>query len=124
MKVDGVWRYLYRALDQSGEAIDVYVCRRRDREAARRFFQRALTVATEPVEVTTDRAAVYSTPARRAPSPPPAHVTDRYANSRVEADHGRLKARLGPMRGLKRDRSPPYVARRARVPSERAARPL
>jgi transposase-like protein len=30
--------------------------------------------------------------------------TDRYANNRVECDHGRLKARLRPMRGLKQDR--------------------
>jgi IS6 family transposase len=33
------------------------------------------------------------------------HRTDRYANNAVEADHGRLKARLGPMRGLKQDHS-------------------
>jgi transposase, IS6 family len=33
------------------------------------------------------------------------HCTDRYANNRIEADHGRLKARLGLMRGLKQDRS-------------------
>jgi IS6 family transposase len=33
------------------------------------------------------------------------HHTDQYANNRVEADHGRLKARLRPMRGLKQDRS-------------------
>ena len=33
------------------------------------------------------------------------HRTDRYANNRVEADHGRLKSRLRPMRGLKQDRS-------------------
>ncbi len=33
------------------------------------------------------------------------HRTDRYSNNRVECDHGRLKARLGPMRGLKQDRS-------------------
>ena len=33
------------------------------------------------------------------------HCTDRYANNRVEGDHGRLKARLRPMRGLKQDRS-------------------
>ena len=33
------------------------------------------------------------------------HRTDRYANNRVERDHGRLKARLRPMRGLKQDRS-------------------
>jgi transposase-like protein len=33
------------------------------------------------------------------------HRTDRYANNPIEADHGRLKARLGPMRGLNQDRS-------------------
>jgi transposase-like protein len=33
------------------------------------------------------------------------HRTDRYANNQVECDHGRLKARLRPMRGLKQDRS-------------------
>ena len=38
------------------------------------------------------------------------HITVRYANNRVEADHGRLKARLRPMRGLKRDRSAAVIA--------------
>jgi transposase, IS6 family len=33
------------------------------------------------------------------------HRTDRYANNRIEADHGRLKSRLYPMRGRKQDRS-------------------
>ena len=33
------------------------------------------------------------------------HRTEQYANNRVECDHGRLKARLRPMRGLKQDRS-------------------
>ena len=37
--------------------------------------------------------------------PAAAHVTDQYSNNRIEADHGRLKARLRPMRGLKRFRS-------------------
>jgi transposase, IS6 family len=37
------------------------------------------------------------------------HRTERYANNRVEADHGRLKARLGPMRGVKQERSPSTV---------------
>jgi DDE domain len=37
------------------------------------------------------------------------HRTERYANNRLEADHGRLKARLGPMRGLKQDRSASIV---------------
>jgi IS6 family transposase len=37
--------------------------------------------------------------------PSACHITEQYANNRFEADHGRLKARLRPMRGLKRLRS-------------------
>jgi len=37
------------------------------------------------------------------------HRTEQYANNRVECDHGRLKARLRPMRGLKQDRSATLV---------------
>ena len=58
----------------------------------------------EPVEVVTDHAPVY--PAALEELLPAAwHRTDRYANIHIEADHGRLKARLRPMRGLKQDRS-------------------
>ena len=39
------------------------------------------------------------------------HHTERYANNRIESDHGRLKARLRPMRGLKRDRTAQVIIR-------------
>ena len=42
VKVAGVWRYVYRAVDQFGQVIDVYLSRRRDLAAARRFFEVAL----------------------------------------------------------------------------------
>jgi transposase-like protein len=42
VKVNGVWRYVYRAVDQHGQVIDVLVATRRDAAAARRFFTRAL----------------------------------------------------------------------------------
>ena len=104
VKVAGRWRYVYRAVDQHGQIIDVYVSARRDTRAARRFFTTALDAHGEPVEVVTDRA-----PALRAAidelMPDAFHNTEQYANNRVECDHGRLKARLRPMRGLKRDRS-------------------
>lgn len=105
MKVAGRWRYVYRAIDQFGQVIDVLVSLRRDATAARRFFERALGAAKRtPVEVITDQAATY--PIVLDEQLPGAwHRTDRYANNRIEADHGRLKARLGPMRGLKQDRS-------------------
>ena len=49
-------RYVYRAVDQHGQIIDVYVSSRRDSVAARRFFDAALSAHGEPVEVVTDRA--------------------------------------------------------------------
>jgi transposase-like protein len=96
---------VYRAIDQSGQVIDVLVAMRRDATAARRFFKHAIgTTKTTPMEVVTDLAPVY--PAVLDELLPAAwHRTDRYGNNHVEADHGRLKARLRPMRGLKQDRS-------------------
>jgi transposase-like protein len=105
VKVAGAWRYVYRAIDQAGQVIDVFVSPRRDRVAARRFFTRTIaTTAVRPAEVVTDRAATYPI-VLEALLPAAWHRTDRYANNGVECDHGRLKARLGPMRGLKRDGS-------------------
>ena len=60
MKVAGQWRYVYRAIDQFGQVIDVFVSARRDAHAARRFFERAIgTTKVAPVEVVTDQAATY-----------------------------------------------------------------
>src|ERR1700680_5042609 len=56
VKVAGVWRYVYRAVDQHGQVIDVYVSERRDILAARRFFTAALSVHDAPEEVVTDLA--------------------------------------------------------------------
>ena len=110
VKVAGRWRYVYRAVDQYGQIIDVYVSPRRDIRAARRFFGVALRAHGELVEVVTDRA-----PALRAVidelMPAAFHNVEQYANNRIEADHGRLKARLRPMRGLKRDHTARVMVR-------------
>jgi transposase-like protein len=109
VKVAGRWRYVYRAIDQFGQVIDVFVSSRRDARAARHFFERAITTTKiTPVEVVTDKAATYPT-ALGELLPAAWHRTDQYANNHIEADHGRLKARLGPMRGLKQDRSAEVV---------------
>ncbi|MBA3294563.1 MAG: IS6 family transposase [Geodermatophilaceae bacterium] len=100
VKVAGAWTYLYRAVDQHGQVIDVLVSPRRDGAAARKFFSRALSFGPSPLEVTTDRAPVYRRVIEEL-APAARHVTEQYENNRVEADHGRLKARLRPMRGLK-----------------------
>jgi transposase-like protein len=110
VKVAGRWRYVYRAVDQYGQIIDVYVSPRRDARAARRFFARALREHGDPAEVVTDRAWTLLKVIDEL-MPAAFHHTDRYANNRIEADHGRLKSRLRPMRGLKRDHTARVVIR-------------
>ena len=56
MKVAGRWRDVYRAIDEQGQIVDVYVSERRDTTAARRFFAKALAAQGDPNEVVTDRA--------------------------------------------------------------------
>ncbi|MGH3771167.1 MAG: IS6 family transposase, partial [Pseudonocardiaceae bacterium] len=56
VKVSGRWVYLYRAIDQFGQVIDVLVAEKRDLAATRRFFTQALNTTTvTPVEVITDK---------------------------------------------------------------------
>jgi hypothetical protein len=54
--------------------------------------------------LTTDRALSYPRVLNEL-LPSACHVTEQYTNNPIEADHGRLKSRLRPMRGLKRLRS-------------------
>jgi transposase-like protein len=109
VKVNGVWRYVYRAIDQHGQVVDVLLSVRRDATAARRFFTRAhRTLKVIPDEVVTDAAPVY--PAVLDELLPTAwHHVEQYANNPIEADHGQLKRRLRPMRGLQTDRTAQVV---------------
>jgi IS6 family transposase len=101
LKVAGRWVYLYRAIDQYGQVIDVLASPKRDLAATRRFFARALNPTRRPTEVTTDRAPAYPRVLDEV-VPQAWHVVEQYANNPIEADHDRLKARTRPMRGLKR----------------------
>src|ERR687886_209232 len=58
-KVAGRWVYLYRAIDQFGQVIDILVSQKRDLEATRQFFSQALDHGLQPTEVSTDRAPTY-----------------------------------------------------------------
>jgi transposase-like protein len=110
VKVSGVWRYVYRAVDQHGQVIDVYVSKKRDKAAARQFFDGAITAHGKPAEVVTDKAAALANVIETL-MPTVFHNTEQYANNRIECDHGRLKARLRPMRGLKTDSSARVIIR-------------
>lgn len=64
------WVYLYRAIDQFGQVIDVLIAQQRDLAASRRFFARELEHGTRPTEVTTDRAATTLGCSMRCYQPP------------------------------------------------------
>lgn len=66
VKVNGIWRYVYRVVDQHGQVIDVYVSNRRDISAAEWFFRTSLSAHGQPVEVVTDKAPTLAPGHRRA----------------------------------------------------------
>ena len=109
-RVAGVWRYVSRAVDQQGQVIDVIVFRHRAIASARKFFTTSLLAHRAPAEVITDRAPALANVIEEL-IPAAFHNTGQYENNRCECDHGRLKARLRPMRGLKTDRTASVVIR-------------
>ena len=88
VRVAGRWIYLYRAVDQHGQVIDVLVSTRRDAAAARAFFARALRVGAAPVEVMTDRAPVYPRLLEEV-VPTARHVSEQYATDESVNGAGR-----------------------------------
>jgi transposase-like protein len=110
VKVNGVWRYVYRAVDQHGQVIDVFVSKSKDIASARKFFTTSLLAHRAPMEVITDRAPALANVTDEL-IPAEFHNTGQCGNNRCEADHGRLKARLRPMRGLRTHRTASVVIR-------------
>ena len=90
--------------------VDVLVSAKRDTAAAKAFFAAAFKAHGEPEVVTTDKAWTLARAIDEL-APDTQHVTEQYENNRIESDHARLKSRLRPMRGLKRDRIAATVIR-------------
>jgi len=104
LKIAGEWTYLYRAVDQHGQVIDVLLSARRDLAAARRFFTRALRAGTVPAEITTDRAPVYRARFARGT----ARLPGQPGASRPQAARRRRGARaFPPVAGSGEDRQRP-----------------
>ena len=94
-KVAGDWRYVYRAIDQSGQVIDVFVFLRRDTPAARRFFHgRSAQPRSTPPRSSPTSQPIYPTVLEEL-VPAAWHHTDRYANNRIDADHGLSQGEAG-----------------------------
>ncbi len=109
IRVNGQWRYLYRAVDGAGQTIDFLLSARRDKRAARRFFRQALgrESTRNPRLIVTDRLKSYPGALRELKRDGELgrctrHRRGRWLNNLVEQDHRRVKRRTGPMLGFKR----------------------
>ncbi len=99
--IRGERHYLWRAVDQDGDVIDILVQRYRNARAAKRFFRKLLKgQGSLPWRLVTDRLRSYSA-AHRSTMPSVAHDTARYANNRAEASHQPTRQRERQMRGFK-----------------------
>ncbi len=101
VKVHGKWCYLYRAIDRDGNLVDSRLSEKRDMEAAKRFFNQAVTMVDyAPERVTTDGHDSYPRAIRETLGNDVAHRTNAYLNNRLEQDHRGIKQRYYPMRGF------------------------
>ena len=101
VKIDGKQHYLWRAVDQDREVVDVYLQSRRDGKAAKRFFRRMLkSHRSEPRKIVTDKSRSYGV-AHRELIPDTIHDTSQYANNRAELSHQPTRVRERGMRRFK-----------------------
>ena len=101
MKINGKQHYLWRAVDQDGEVVDVFLQVRRDGTAAKRFFKRLLiSHGGEPRKIVTDKLRSYGV-AHREVMPETVHITDQYANNRAEQSNEPTRMRERGMRRFK-----------------------
>ena len=101
IRIDGKQHYLWRAVDQDGEVVDVFLQKRRDGAAAKRFFKRLLkTHRDEPRKIVTDKLRSYGV-AHQELIPDTIHDTSQYANNRAELSHQPTRVRERGMRRFK-----------------------
>jgi len=101
IQIKGKQHYLWRAVDQDGEVVDVYLQARRDGAAAKRFFRRLLrSHGIEPRKIVTDKLRSYGV-AHRELIPDTIHSTEQYENNRAEQSHEATRVRERGMRRFK-----------------------
>jgi putative transposase len=101
VKINGMQHYLWRAVDQDGEVVDVYLQPKRNGATAKRFFKRILKLhGDEPRNIVTDKLRSYGV-AHRELMPDTTHNTEQYANNRAEQSHEATRVRERVMRRFK-----------------------
>jgi putative transposase len=101
LTINGQRRYLWRAVDQDGHVLDILVQRRRDKQAAKKFFRKLLKgLAYVPRVIITDQLKSYGA-AKREMLPRVEHRQHRYLNNRAENSHQPTRQRERRMQGFK-----------------------
>jgi len=104
IKVRGQWKYLYRAVDKTGETIDFLLRAHRDKAAAKRYFEKSIEQNGEPEVVTIDKsgANLAAPEAINDGRETPIRIRqNKYLNNIIEQDHRAIKRRTRPMLGFK-----------------------
>jgi putative transposase len=101
IKINGKQHYLWRAVDQDGEVVDVFLQAKRDGSAAKRFFKRLMkSHSGDPRKIVTDKLRSYGV-AHRELMPEVIHSTKQYENNRAEQSHEPTRVRERVMRKFK-----------------------
>jgi putative transposase len=104
IRINGQQQYLWRAVDQDGDVIDILLQSRRDQRATERFLRRLLRgQGKQPFRIITDKLKSYSAASRTA-LPGVTHDTQQYANNRAEISHQPTRMRERQMRRFKSPR--------------------
>ena len=104
IKINDKQHYLWRAVDQDGEVVDVYLQEKRDGAAAKRFFRRLIrNNGGEPRKIVTDKLRSYGV-AHRELIPDTIHSTKQYENNLAEQSHEATRVRGRGMRKFKSTR--------------------
>lgn len=108
IRVKGIWKYLYRAVDKQGKTVDFLLTAHRDMAAARRFFEKAMRENGAPEKIAMDKSGANKAAIDAINSSKAAPIVVRqvkYLNNIVEQDHRAIKRVTRPMLGFKSFRS-------------------
>jgi putative transposase len=101
IKINGKQQYLWRAVDQDGDVVDILLQERRNSAASKRFLKRLVqSNHGEPRKIVTDKLGSYRV-AHRELMPDVMHDTSQYANNRAELSHQQTRVRERGMRRFK-----------------------
>jgi transposase-like protein len=102
IKIEGEWRYFYRAIDKAGNLVDVYLSDLRNQAAAEAFFRQAQnTTGVTPEQITTDKEKALYPAIKHVFGNSTKHRYSKYMNNIIEQNHRGIKSRCKVMKGFK-----------------------